>query len=142
MRYAQNLLAARKIAHFFAYALSGNTGNTGVNFVKHHCFNRVVIGKCGFHCKHYSAKLAAGCDLRYSAKLHAGVCGDKKAHIVGSRFVKAEGRFHWLNGYLEPHRWHTEIAKLAANTCFELFCGLFSARRKQRRLFYAVILML
>ena len=63
MSYAQNLLAAREIAHFFAYALSGDTRNTGVNFVKHHSLDRVVIRKCGFHCKHYSAKLAAGCNF-------------------------------------------------------------------------------
>ena len=142
MRNAEYLLCSAKHSELFRHALRRDAGYAGVDLVKDQRVHAVLLRKNVFQSEHDARKLAAGRNAADRSERLTGVCRHGKAHIVDTGGCKSVFTAALREQDLKSDRRHTEIAKLAANACFKLFCGLFSARRKQRRLFDAVILML
>ena len=123
MRHAHDLLAERDLKQLFADTLRGNAGNAGIDLVKNHGLNRIVLREHIFHRQHYAAQLTAGGDAADTAKLFTGVCRHCEAYLVAAAAVKSAAAFYRrkLNG--KAHGRHTQAAQLLDYTALKLLRG-------------------
>ena len=89
--HTHDLLAEGHAVQLLPYPLGGDAGDAGIDLVKDHGGDRVLLGKDVLHCQHDTAQLTAGGDAADAAKLLACVGGHDEADLVTAVGVKSGG---------------------------------------------------